>query len=60
MRKIKIPNMKSTSFKANALLNQLLDLLNNLPIGTESRNAVLIQVVEIIEEYIEDSVEDAK
>lgn len=46
--------MRSESFKANALLNQLLDLLNNLPIGTESRNAVLLDVVTIVEESIED------
>ena len=45
--RIKIPNMKADAHKANALLNQLLDLLCNLPESSQTKAKIIRQVSSI-------------
>lgn len=47
-KRIKIPNRKSTAYKANALLNQLIDVLNSIPEDADVRAKYFHQVAEIM------------
>lgn len=47
--RIKIPGRKADAHKANALLNQLIDLLANLDEPPEARAQILNQAATIIE-----------
>jgi len=47
-KRIQIPDRKSTAYKANTLLNQLIDILNSIPEDADVRAKYFHQVAEIM------------